>query len=101
MRPVFLGVCVFLLGGCAEHRLLVKRPNPTGSEITVSSTTTIFGNKRDKIPAECSTNAIDEVRVQQNFGQTLLSAISLGFVNSVKLVYKCHNIEAPVGGTDE
>lgn len=101
MRPIFLGVCVFLLGGCAEHRLVVKRPNPTGSEITVSSTTTIFGNKRDRITAECSTNAIDEVRVRQNLGQTLLSAVTLGFFNSVKIAYKCRNIEAPVGDTSQ
>lgn len=101
MRAVLLCMCVFLLGGCAEHRLVVKRPNPTGSEITVKSTTTIFGNKRDKIPAECSTNAIDEVRVRQNFGQTLLSAITLGFFNSVDIAYKCHNIEAPVGDTSQ
>jgi hypothetical protein len=101
MRPVFLGTFLFLLGGCAEHRLVVKVPNPTGSEITVNSTTTIFGNQRNRIPAECSTNAIDEVRVRQNLGQTLLSAVTLGFFNSVRIAYKCRNIEAPVGDTSK
>ena len=38
----------------------------------------------------CAYGAIDEVRISSNFGCTLLTTITLGFLSPVKVEWKCH-----------
>jgi Bor protein len=100
MRPIILLVCCISLAGCAEHRLIVKRPNPTGAPQTADSKAFGWGAVQRRTVAECSTNLIDEVRVKQNLGQALVSVLTLGLYMPTRIEYVCANVPSPVGGTD-
>jgi Bor protein len=100
MRPIILLVCCLSLAGCAEHRLIVKRPNPTGAPQTADSKAFGWGAVQRRTVAECSTNLIDEVRVKQNLGQALVSVLTLGLYMPTRIEYVCANVPSPVGGTD-
>ena len=100
MRHVFAILSILVLTGCAEHRLTVPRPNPTGAPVTVQSKTFGWGVKRHNEAAKCPTNLIDEVRIRQDFGQTLLSVLTLGFYASVRIEYVCANVPSTIGSTD-
>ncbi len=91
MRRFALIPIIFLLAGCAEHRLVVEHPNPTGGEKSAYSTALGFGAVQKRNVADCSTDAIDEVRVKQNFGQALVTVITLGLVMPTHIEYVCAN----------
>lgn len=100
MRPFITLACCLSLTACAEHRLIVKRPNPTGAPQTVNSNAFGWGAVQRRTAAECSTNVIDEVRVKQNLGQALVSVLTLGLYMPTTIEYTCANVPSPVGGTD-
>jgi hypothetical protein len=91
---------LLLISGCAEHRLIVQRPNPTGAPKTVQSNAFAFGTVQRRSVAECETNLIDEVRVHQSFGQALVTVVTLGLYMPTKIEYVCANVPSPVGSTD-
>ena len=68
MRSLCIVAALALLSGCAEHRLIVPRPNPTGAPITVNSDAFAFGTVQRRNVVKCDTNIIDEVRVNQKSG---------------------------------
>lgn len=88
------------LGGCAEHRLTVPQPNPTGTPITVNSDTYAFGTVQRRTVAKCDTNIIDEVRVHQNIGQALVTVLTLGIYMPTTIEYVCGNVPNAEGSTD-
>ncbi len=97
--PVFL--VLTLLSGCAQHRLVVKKPNPTGQPVTVFSTAYAFGTVQPITAAECTTNLLSEVRVHQNLGRSLASVLTFGIVNPIKIEYVCAKApNAPVTDGD-
>jgi hypothetical protein len=85
--PAFL--LLALLSGCAQHRIIVERPSPTGQPVTVTSTAYAFGTVQPVTAAECNTNLLSEVRVHQNLGQSLVSVLTFGIVNPLKIEYIC------------
>lgn len=101
MRPLSVMMMSVLLAGCVEHRLVVKRSNPTGTSETVSSNAFGWGAVQHREAARCSTNLIDEVRVHQNFGQALATVLSLGLYTPVRIEYFCANVPSTVGNTDQ
>jgi Bor protein len=101
MRPLIIASCLLLLAGCAEHRLVVQRPNPGGPPQTVNSAAIGFGAVQKRNVAECESNIIDEVRVKQNVGQALLSVLTLGIYMPTTIEYVCGNIPSPVGDTSQ
>lgn len=101
MRPLPFLILFTLLAGCVEHRLVVKRPNPTGTSETVSSNAFGWGAIQHREAAKCTTNLIDEVRVHQNFGQALATVLTLGLYTPVRIEYFCANVPSPVGNTDQ
>jgi hypothetical protein len=100
MRRTLLFALLLVLGGCAEHRLIVQRPNPTGAPKTVQSNAFAFGAVQRRSVAACDTNLIDEVRVHQSFGQALATVLTLGLYMPTKIEYVCANVPSPVGSTD-
>lgn len=100
MRPLILFSCLLLLAGCAEHRLVVQRPNPGTPPVTVESAAIGWGASQERNVANCESNIIDEVRVKQNFGQALLSVLTLGFYMPTTIEYVCGNVPSEVGSTD-
>jgi Bor protein len=98
---LLLPIALFsLLLGCAEHRLVVARPNPTGAPKIVASNSFGWGAVQHRQVAECPTNLIDEVRVHQNLGQALVSVLTLGLYMPTRIEYVCANVPSPVGSTN-
>lgn len=115
MRTLYLLAALAMLSGCAEHRIVVPRPNPTGEPQLVQSAALGFGlgqkrtvaGCRTKVDGEivdrpdchiatCNTNVLDEVRVKQNLGQALVSLLTLGFYMPTTIEYICANVPSPV-----
>ena len=94
MRRVLLLAACLAVTGCAQHRLVVARPNPTGEPVVADSTAYAFGTVQPRTVAECNTNLIDEVRVHQNLGQALISVITLGIVMPTRIEYLCAKVPA-------
>jgi hypothetical protein len=100
MRPLFVASCLLLLAGCAEHRLVVQRPNPGTPPVEVKSAAVGWGASQKRNVAQCDSNIIDEVRVKQNVGQSLVSLLTLGFYMPTTIEYVCGNVPSEVGSTD-
>jgi uncharacterized lipoprotein YajG len=100
MRALPIIAALTLLSGCAEHRLIVPQPNPTGAPIMVSSNAFAFGAVQKRNVAKCDTNIIDEVRVHQNLGQALATVLTLGIYMPTSIEYVCGNVPSPEGNTD-
>jgi Bor protein len=101
MRPIIIFSCLFLLAGCVEHRLVVREPNPNTQKEEVKSAAMGWGTSQRKNVAICDSSIIDEVRVKQNVGQSLVSVLTLGFYMPTTIEYQCGNAPSEPGGTDE
>jgi hypothetical protein len=101
MRPLLVIISLSLLAGCAQHRLIVARPNPTGAPHIATSNSFGWGAVQRRTVAECPTNLIDEVRVHQNLGQALASVLTLGLYMPTRIEYVCANVPSTVGSTDQ
>lgn len=106
MRPNIFISCALLalsgltLSGCAEHRLVVQRPNPQPGPTTVESAAIGWGASQKRNVADCKSSIIDEVRVKQNVGQALVSVLTLGFYMPTTIEYVCGNVPSAPGNTD-
>jgi hypothetical protein len=100
MRPAIIILPFLLLTGCAEHRLVVQRPNPGTPPVVVESAAIGWGASQTRNVATCDSNIIDEVRVKQNVGQSLLTVLTLGFYMPATIEYVCGNVPSDVGSTD-
>jgi hypothetical protein len=89
-----------ILAGCAQHRLIVPQPNPTGAPIMVKSDAFAFGTVQRRTVVKCDTNIIDEVRVHQNLGQALATVLTLGIYMPATIEYVCGNVPNAEGSTD-
>lgn len=91
-----------LLGGCATHRLVAAHPNPYGEPHRVSSLAFGWGAVQKRTVATCDNSLLDEVRVKQNFGQSLITVLSLGLVMPTSIEYVCAKTPVTVGpSTDD
>lgn len=100
MRSLTIFLAFAVLTGCAQHRLIVPVPNPTGAPITVNSDAFAFGTVQRRTVVKCDTNIIDEVRVHQNLGQALVTVLTLGIYMPSTIEYVCGNIPNAEGSTD-
>lgn len=100
MRALIVIAVLALASGCAEHRLTVAQPNPTGAPIMVNSSAFAFGTVQRRTVAKCDTNVIDEVRVHQNLGQALATVLTLGIYMPTTIEYVCANVPSPEGSTN-
>lgn len=101
MRKISLIIMCLLVASCAQHRLVVERPNPVDAPHSVNSTAYAFGTVQKRTVAQCDTNIIDEVRVHQNLGQALISVLTLGIVMPTKIEYQCGGVPSEEGSTDD
>jgi uncharacterized lipoprotein YajG len=97
---IFLAGAI-LLAGCAQHRLTVPRPDPTGQPVTVNSNAFLFGVRQPRTKAECPTNLLAEVRVHQNLLQALATVVTLGLWQPTRLEYRCAKVPVEGIGTME
>jgi hypothetical protein len=101
MRARFLLAALWLLAACAQQRLIVAHPNPTGEPVTVNSNAFGFGAVERRTVAECPTNLIDEVRIHQNLAQALATVLTLGLWIPIRIEYRCAKVPTAVGSTDQ
>lgn len=102
MRHKVLAVAgAAVLAGCAQHRLVVPRPDPIGQPVTVQSDAFFFGVKQPRKVAKCPTNLMAEVRVHQNLLQALATVVTLGLWQPARLEYRCAKIPVEDIGTME
>jgi hypothetical protein len=101
MRAQYPIAALCLLTACAQHRLIVAHPNPTGPPVTVNSNAFGLGAVERRTVAECPTNLIDEVRIHQNLGQALATVLTLGLWIPVRIEYRCAKVPTAVGSTDQ
>lgn len=88
------------LSGCSSHRLVVANPNPVGIPATETSTAYLWGAAQRRT-ATCEDAGMDEVLIKQTLGDTLLSIVTLGIVNPIKVRYVCRKTSPSEGSTDE
>lgn len=96
-KTLAAAAALILLSGCATHRLAVQHPNPYGEPKRVNSTAFGWGALQKRTIAECDNSLIDEVRVKQNLGQSLLAVLTLGAVMSTSVEYVCAKTPAGAG----
>lgn len=90
-------LAVSLLGGCATHRLVAPHPNPYGEPQRVSSVAFGWGAVQKRTVVTCDNSLIDEVRVKQNLGQSLVTVVTLGLVMPTTIEYVCAKTPAQPG----
>jgi len=80
--------------GCYTFRVLNTNNDPATeyeSKVMWSYVWGIWDNPKDFVVPNCDNdNAIDEVTISNNFGFTLLTVVTLGFLSPVKVKWKCH-----------
>jgi hypothetical protein len=101
MRLLVLCAMIILVSGCAQHRLSVANPNPTGETYTISSSGFGWGVLQKVTATKCNTDLIDKVIVHQDFGQALGSILTLGLWNRTTIEYECAKKPAPGAGSND
>ena len=102
MKSVTMTVAsAMLLAGCAQHRLTVPRPDPTGQPVIVDSNAFLLGVRQPRTKAECPTNLLAEVRVHQNVLQALATLVTFGLWQPTRLEYRCAKVPVQGIGTME
>ncbi len=98
-KLVGAAAAVFLLQGCAYHRLVVREPNPADQYYhPVSSNALAWGAVEEQRVAEkCETSLLSEVRVQTSLLQALATVLTLGFWQPSRVEYRCSKEPTGVG----
>lgn len=88
-----------LVGGCAQHRVVVPHPDFAGQPVTADSNAIGWVAKQRRTVADCPTNSLHEVRVHQSFLQGLATVLTLGLWMPTKLEYRCGKQDTEEGST--
>jgi hypothetical protein len=91
------------VASCYHQYVAVARPDiePRASSKTVYSYAWGLAHSKDTVAVCPETNAIHEIEVGANFGQTLLSLITLGIVVPRRVTWHCGNPLEPPGEIGE
>ncbi|HEX5726387.1 MAG TPA: hypothetical protein VFX98_13020 [Longimicrobiaceae bacterium] len=92
---------LILLGGCYHYRITAPQPNPeTEPRRTVVHNFAwgLLSNPPAYRAANCdNANALDQVRVNNNLGFTLVTVLSLGLWAPVELEWRCAKRQQQTG----
>lgn len=99
-RPIIVAL---LLGtsACAQHRLVVAHPDPSGAPVAVSSSAFGLGAVQRKTVADCPTSKLDAVTVRQSFGQALATVLTLGLWSPARFDYVCSKETVATGDMND
>ncbi len=93
-RLLLLGLLILLTQSCYHYRVLNTVNDPATeykSKVMWSYAWGLVNKPKDFHVPNCdSTNAIDEVQFSKNFGQSMLTLITLGIVAPVEVKWRCH-----------
>jgi hypothetical protein len=102
MKAALFLLVPLLCAGCMQYVVQPPAPSLAGSpqEVQVRS---YLGGTVQQPPLVLAEACVDgeqlaRVQVRQNFGQGLVSWITLGMVSSATIIYECANIARPGGG---
>lgn len=102
VRNLLFIFLIFSLASCFHYRVLNTNNDPSTEyekKVLRSYCWGLINKPKDfHIPNCTNSNAIDEVNFSQKFGQTLVTLVTLGIVNSVEVKWKCHKPCQPIGG---
>lgn len=100
LRRAAAAAVVAATAACYHQYVAVARPDPevrSGSK-TVYSYAWGLLHSRDTVAVCPETNAIDQLEVKANFGQTMLGLLTLGIVVPRRVTWRCSR---PREGTGE
>lgn len=89
---------MLLLAGCASHVVRTAAPNPVGNagEAFRHQQTSVFGRgglssagTGHVTKEECRTGDLDSVEVRRNFGQGLVTLLTLGTLSPATILFYC------------
>ena len=97
-RPARLFTLLLLIivstQSCYQYRVLNTNNDPATeyqTKVLWSYAWGLVNKPQDFHVPNCSTsNAIDEITFSKNFGQSILTVITLGIVSPVQVKWKCH-----------
>jgi hypothetical protein len=102
-----VAACALLLtsAGCMQYLVQPPQPSLAGTPQTVQANSYLGGQVQQPsfVTAERCRNGeqLARVLVRRNFGQGLISWLSLGLITPATIVYTCANAgEPPLGGGD-
>ena len=93
---LFLSILfIFVMQSCYHYRVINTKNDPATEYRDTVMRSYLWGliNQPQNFHVQNCTDscaAIDEVVFSKNFGQSLVSFITLGIVSSVKVQWKCH-----------
>ena len=97
---LYLIAVVLSLQGCAYHRVTVLVPNHADQYYhPVRSTAQGWGVIEEKnVATKCPTSLLSEVRVKTSLADSLITVLTLGFIQPAHVEYRCS--KAPTGDGD-
>lgn len=95
VSALFLGLAA---SGCAHYHVLVSQPERgTQPQSKVSRSAGWSAVREDVVADNCVSQSMAEVRVSRNFGQGLLSFLTLGAYQPATVTWFCAKPKAPDG----
>lgn len=102
LKNLFLVLLLFTSTSCFHYRVLNTNNDPSTeyeTKVLRSYCWGLINKPKDfHIPNCSNSNAIDEVNFSQKLGQSLITLVTLGIVNSVEVKWKCHKPCQVIGG---
>ena len=86
---------------CSKYTVTTSQQDPADSyykeKVTASYFWGLVNNPGRLVDTTCGSAGLDEVKVVNNLGYSLIHVVTLGMVNIVRLQWKCHKPEPVVG----
>ena len=101
-KLLLLLILMCATSSCFHYRVLNTNNDPSTEyekKVLRSYCWGLINKPKDfHVPNCTNSTAIDEVNFSQKFGQTMITLITLGIVNSIEVKWKCHKPCQPIGG---
>lgn len=96
-----LATVVLPVQSCSKYTVTTSQSDPADSyykqRVTASYFWGLVNNPGRVVDSTCGSAGLDEVKVVNNLGYSLIHVATLGMVNIVKLQWKCHKPEPVIG----
>lgn len=89
-RTVAAAILLAGVAGCANYHLRSPEPNPATEYKHATMHAFLWGAvEEERIASNCASNAIDEVRVRNNYAYALATVLTLGLWMPMDVMWKC------------
>lgn len=98
-----LVICCVSVSGCALHSITSATPDGTGAagqsfhenQVSYFGAEGLNSDGTAYVAKECRSAGLAEVRLKRNFGQTLVTLLTLGIVSPATFEFQCKKTGAP------